>query len=153
LFDSKLVQVVIAKVRTEKAPGIDGVTAEHVLNCRPTTTLHLLILFNAILKHNYVPAEFGIGVTVPLLKGDNLDRSNIDNYKAITISPVLSKIFEHCLSFCFNHYFETSDFQCGFKAKVGCNKALFCSALLFSILLVMDKKFPLLQFIGYGKSV
>ena len=58
------------------------------------------------------------------LKDDNLDRSNIDNYRAIMISPVLSKIFEHCLLFRFNHYFETSDLQCGFKAKVGCNEAV-----------------------------
>ena len=90
LFDSELVQVAIAKIRTGKAPGIDGVTAEHVLNCHPTISLHLLTLFNAIVKHNYVPAEFGFGVTIPLLKDDNVDRSNIDNYRAITISPVLS---------------------------------------------------------------
>ena len=37
---------------------------------------------------------------------------------------MLSKIFRHCLLFRFNHYFETSDLQCGFKAKVGCNEAL-----------------------------
>ena len=30
LFDSELVQVAIAKIRTGKAPGIDGVTAEHL---------------------------------------------------------------------------------------------------------------------------
>jgi len=83
-------KVAIAKIRTGKAPGIDGVTAEHVLNCHPTISLHLLTLFNAIVKHNYVPAEFGFGVTIPLLKDDNVDRSNIDNYRAITISPVLS---------------------------------------------------------------
>ena len=78
MFDSEL-QVAIAKIRTGKAPGIDGATAEHVINCHLTTSLHLLTVFNAIVKHNYVTAEFRIGVTIPLLKDDNLDRSSIDN--------------------------------------------------------------------------
>jgi len=48
----------------------------------------------------------------------------MDNYRAITISPVLSKIFENCLLSHFSSYFVTSDLQCGFKSKVGCNDAL-----------------------------
>ena len=79
-----------------KAPSIDGVTAEHVLHCHPTVSLRLLTLFNAVLKHSYVPPESCIGITIPLFKDSNLDSSNIDNYRPITISPVLSKIFENC---------------------------------------------------------
>jgi len=67
------------------------------------------------MKHSYVPSEFGIGITIPLLKDNNLDGSNMDNYRAITISPVLSKIFENCLLSRFSSYFVTSDLQCGFK--------------------------------------
>ena len=59
--------------------------------------------------------------------------SDIDNYRAITISPVLSKICENCLLSRFNRYFETSDLQCGFKAKAGCSEALslLCSTVQY----------------------
>ena len=53
------------------------------------------------------------------------------NYRAITISPTISKIFEQCLLLRFNCYYSTSELQCGFKAKVGCNEALamFCNTV------------------------
>lgn len=91
LFDCDTVEMAIAKLKIGKAPGIDGVMAEHVLNCHHSLSLHLQALFNAIMKHSYVPSEFGIGITIPLLKDSNLDGSNMYNYRAITISPVLSK--------------------------------------------------------------
>jgi len=114
----------IAKLKIGKALGIDGVMAEHVLNCHHSLSLHLQALFNAIMNHSYVPSEFGIGITIPLLKDNNSDGANMDNYRAITISPVLSKIFENCLLSRFSSYFVTSDLQCGFKSKVSCNSAL-----------------------------
>ena len=51
-----------------KAPGVDGVMAKHVLYSHKSISLHLLILFTAIIVHKYVSSEFGIGRTVPLLK-------------------------------------------------------------------------------------
>ena len=98
--------------------------AEHVLYCNPLISLHILVLFNAIIKHGYVPAEFGFGVVMRLLKDDSLDSTNMDNYRGITLSPVLSKIFEKCLLLHFNDYFFTSDLQCGLKRNVGCTDAL-----------------------------
>jgi len=129
LLDSELVRAAIAKLKCGKAPGIDGVTAEHVLHCHPTVSLPLL--FNAMLKHSYVPPEFCIGITIPLLKDSNFDSSKIENFRAITISPVPSKIFENCLPSRFNRYFETSVLQCGFKRKTGCSEALslLCSSV------------------------
>jgi len=84
------------------------------------------VLFNAIIKHGYVPAEFEIGVVIviPLLKDDSLDSTNMDNYRGIILSTVLSQIFENCLLLCFNDYFFMSDLQCGFKHNVSCKDAL-----------------------------
>jgi len=40
---------------------------------------------------------------------------------------------ENCLLSRFNRYFETSDLQCGFKAKAGCSEALslLCSTVQY----------------------
>jgi len=137
LIDGSMVETAIHKLKTGKAPGVDGITAEHVLNSNPLISLHLLALFNAIIKHSYVPAEFGFGLTIPLLKDVTFDGSSLDNYRAITISPTISKIFEQCLLLLFNCYFSTSELQCGFKAKVGVMKLWLCSVILLSILPVM----------------
>jgi len=81
----------------------------------------------------YVPSEFGICLTIPLLKNESLDSSIMDNYRAITLNPVVYKIFEHCLLSQFNDYLVTSKLQCGFKPSVGCNKALamFCDTVQY----------------------
>jgi len=47
--------------------------------------------------HRYVPNQFGRGISIPLVKDKHGDLNNSNNYRAITISPVISKIFESCL--------------------------------------------------------
>jgi len=39
-----MVETAIHKLKTGKAPGVDGITAEHVLNSNPLISLHLLAL-------------------------------------------------------------------------------------------------------------
>jgi len=41
------------------------------------------------------------------------------------LNPVISKLFEHCLLHIFNSYLHTSSAQFGFKARSGCNKAIY----------------------------
>ena len=53
------------------------------------------------------------------------DLSNMNNYRGITISSTMSKIFEMCLMLLFGDFLLTHDLQVGFKKKVGCNHALY----------------------------
>jgi len=39
-----------------------------ITNAHPSVVIHLIKLFNLILKHSYVPNAFGKGVVVPLIK-------------------------------------------------------------------------------------
>ena len=48
------------------------------------------------------------------------------NYRGITISPILSKLFEHALKDVFADHLHTSSYQFGFKAKNSTNHAIFC---------------------------
>ena len=75
--------MVIAKLKIGKALGIDGVMAEHVLNCHHSLSLHLQALFNAIMNHSYVPSEFGIGITIPLLKDNKKDKKDIETLEKV----------------------------------------------------------------------
>jgi len=66
--------------------------------CLPLLCVLLSFLISMMLKFSYVPDAFGIGTVIPLLKGDDSDPTVCDNYRAITISPCISKVFELCLS-------------------------------------------------------
>jgi len=70
-----------------KAPGLDGLTVEHIVNCHPIITVELTSLFNYMLQLGYVPDVFGTGVILPLIKNTSGDTGSSDNYCGITLSP------------------------------------------------------------------
>ena len=77
-----------------------------------------------MLMHGNVPKKFGLGIIIPVEKGATLDSSKSDNYRGITLSSNLSKLFEMCLLELYGSYLLTSDLQFGFKKGLGCSHAL-----------------------------
>ena len=47
-----------------------------------------------------------------------------DDFRGITISPVLAKVFENCFLVCFKSMLISADNQSGFKKGIGCNHAI-----------------------------
>jgi len=81
-----------------KAAGLDKLTTEHLVHSHPVLFAILAKLFNIIMLAGYVPYGFRLSYTVPLPKVKNVSSTNaVDNYRAISISPILSKIFERCI--------------------------------------------------------
>ena len=98
--------------------------SEPILYSHPIISHVLSKLFRAMLIHGYVPHAFGSGIIIPLLKDASLDKTNMDNYRAITLSPVISKLFELYLMDIMHDFLYTSELQFGFKAKRGCRDAI-----------------------------
>ena len=71
------------------------------------------------------PIISGVGVMIPIIKDKNGDASSIDNYRGITLSSNISKLFEMCLLDLYDSYLYSSDLQFGFKKRVGCNSAIY----------------------------
>lgn len=125
-FDAELVENVISSMKRGKAACFDSLTAEHLQHCHPLLPGVLAKLFNWMLQVGYVPAQFGLSYTVPLLKGNTCSKNlSVDDFRGISISPVLSKVFEHCILQRFDTFFGTSDNQFGFKKSVGCSHAIY----------------------------
>ena len=61
-------------------------------------------VFSAMLIHGVVPSLFGLGIILPLIKGHNLDSSASENYRGITLSAHISKIFEMCILEIYSNY-------------------------------------------------
>ena len=115
----------IRVLKMGKACGYDGITAEHIIYSHPLIVLLLSILFNAIVRYAYVPDSFAKGVIIPILKNNELDDTTIENYRGITLSCVVSKLFEKCIMGMFKDYLYSSELQFGFKGDVGCSDAIF----------------------------
>jgi exonuclease III len=122
----ELVDKMIYNLKNGKAASSDNLTAEHIKHCHPIIVSLLTKLFNIMLSLGYVPNSFGIGLTVPIPKCDTGSKlCSTEDYRGITVSPVISKIFEHCLLFKFDKYLISSDSQFGFKKNNGVNHALY----------------------------
>ena len=125
-IDVELVNFAVNKLHAGKAAGLDLLQAEHLTNSHPILYKILSLLYNIIMKSGYVPCKFGQGLLIPIPK-DSGARGilKVSQFRGITISPVLSKVFEHCILKLYKSYFYSSDRQFGFKKKIGCNHAIF----------------------------
>ena len=114
-----------ASLKLNKSPGHDGVTAEHILYGGHHLQVHLTLLFNAMLRHSYVPHELGRGIIIPLLKDKCVDSSKLDAYRGITLCSTIAKLFELVLLDQYHDQLCSDDLQFGFKKQSGCAHALF----------------------------
>ena len=127
-FDAELVETVFSKLNRGKAAGLDGISTEHVIFCHPLLPAVLAKLFNFMIHTGHVPPSFGMSYTVPVPKNNANGYSKaltVDDFRGISISPILSKIFEHCILDRYCEYFVTSDNQFGFKRKSSCAHAIY----------------------------
>lgn len=126
LLSVELVDHSLTMLKCGKSAGIDKLTAEHLRNAHPILVQVLTKLMNIMILFEYVPDGFGIGIIVPIPKGQ-LGRSNVctDDFRGISINPIISKLFEYCLLSIFSEYLVTSEMQFGFKANSSCSKALY----------------------------
>ena len=127
-FDAELVERVINAMQRGKAAGLDGITAEHLQFAHSLLPTVLSKLFNLILMAGRVPENFCTSYTVPLLKGSISAMSKTlcaNDFRGISISPTISKVFEHCIFKRYESYLTSDNNQFGFKKGSGCTKALF----------------------------
>ena len=103
--------------------------AEHIFNAPLPFFKRLESLFNAMLLHGFVPSQFQKGTIVPLVKDRNGDKGDLNNYRGITIAPIISKVFEHALNIVFQSSLSSSTHQFGFKKKSSTSLAVHCLKL------------------------
>ena len=125
-IDDELIGIAIGKLHAGKACGLDNLQTEHLTHSHPVVKQLLAALFNLMLRVGYVPSDFGRGLLIPIPK-DSSSRGimKVKQFRGITISPVISKIFEHCLLTLYGHFLYSSDRQFSFKKHLGCPHAIF----------------------------
>ena len=119
------VELCLSKLKLGKAGGPDDLCSEHIQYAHPSLVLHLVYFFRFMFFHGLVPDDFGAGTIIPLVKDKTGDINDINNYRGITLIPVISKLFELVLLNLCESLLYTDNLQFGFKRNIGCNNALF----------------------------
>ena len=87
----------VCSMKKEKCADDRLIHEEHFFYA-PLTLFHRLHhLFNGMIMHGHVPSQFKKGTIVPIVKDRAGDKGDLNNYRGITIAPIISKIFEHAL--------------------------------------------------------
>ena len=93
-FTQKEVEFAIKKLHKKKACGYDGISTEHILYAGDAIRRLLTILFNQIVKLEYVPVNFRRGTQIPLYKGKKANNLVTDSFRGITLLTNFNKIYE-----------------------------------------------------------
>ena len=88
---------IISSLPNAKSASIDNLTYEHIKYGGKVLTECLVQLFNAIIQAEQVPKSFKEGITVTLHKGSGKPKTDPNNYRAISLLPVIFKLFEKML--------------------------------------------------------
>ena len=126
VIDTELVSSVISRLQGGKAPDIAGLTSEHLVYSHPSVSVVLCKLFKLIMQRRHVPVGFRLSYIVPIpkIKDTRTKSMSCNDFRGIAISPIVSKVFEHCVLDKFRTCFSSSESQFGFKKGLGCRNAI-----------------------------
>jgi len=129
LFDNasvEMIDCIVAEMKHGIAADIHNISIEHIQKAHPVIILLLVKLFNCMMAYGIVPSAFGEGLCVPIPKVGAIQAAmSKEDFRGITISPTISKIFEKTILKLFGKYFDSNECQFGFKKNFNCSYAIF----------------------------
>lgn len=91
-FSEVEVEKAVAKLNGNSAPGPDGITAKTIKLMAKHLVSPLTSLFNSCLRSSVFPRVLKVSKIVPIFKQGS--KRSISNYRPISLTPTLAKIFE-----------------------------------------------------------
>ena len=115
---TSMVNKLLTRLKRGKAPGPDGITAEHLLyGLSPALLEALSRLLTLCLSDGSVPSSFLSSTVVPLLKHSGLDHEVLENYRPISLTTTTSKLLEMVLLDELRISFKPHALQFGFETN------------------------------------
>lgn len=119
----------IKSLKTKKSPGIDCISNEHLKYGGKYLIRHLSALFNYMIQYEYLPNVYRCGMIIPIYKQNGKDKKDPVNYRGITLTSCLGKLFEKILMTRIQKYLDKISFphpyQFGFRKKAGAISAAY----------------------------
>ena len=115
------------ELSSSSSPGHVGIHTK-VIKAMPEIFCPILQqLFNCCLELRKIPEDWKIAVVTPLYKNKG-DKTDMNNYRAISVLSPIAKIFEKLLAKQISFYFENNKIffrgQHGFRSGYSCQTAL-----------------------------
>lgn len=111
------IDTIIKQLKTDSAPGLDGITNSLLKEIRTHVVAPLTHVFNISLSTGVFPSSWKIAAITPIYKSGNSDDPK--NYRPISLLPTISKILEKIVNKRLVNYLESnnllSDRQFGFR--------------------------------------
>ncbi len=110
--------------------GFDGLHSNHFKLCGKDTVSFLSRMFSSFISHGYIPHEMLQGEIRPIIKDKmgKIDDSN--NYRPITISSNMLKLFEYCFVGHLKNSLPINNRQFGFRK---CTSTIMAAAIIKEI--------------------
>ena len=86
----------IQRLKKKKAPGIDGILGEFLIEAGNGILLPLLDLFNAVKNSKQPPKQWN-EVIITMIYKNKGSRKSLTNYRGIFLASVVSKVFERMI--------------------------------------------------------
>ena len=120
------VLLAVNELKNTSSCGVDGISSSLVKNIIFSIVHILEFIFNFCLEKGVFPDKLKIGTVKPLHKKDS--RTDLNNYRPITLLNTFSKIFEKIIKVRLLNYFDRTNFldkrQFGFIKNSSTEKAL-----------------------------
>jgi len=97
LISGEEIDSAIKRVKSNKAPGLNGLNPEIIKRLWRVDKEVLLILFNSCLRKSSFPGLWKQAELKPILKDIQKDSALIKSYRPIALLPVLGKLFERII--------------------------------------------------------
>jgi len=109
----------VKSLKKNKATGVDNLPAQMLKDCADSIAKPLQHIVNLSLQTGTVPTEWKTAKIVPIYKSGNM--SKVENYRPISVLPVLSKVLEKAVHNQLSTYLEQNEllnkFQFGYRSK------------------------------------
>ena len=91
-FTCDEIECAIDALKSHKSPGMDSIPAEFIKSCKNTLAETITIALNYMIEHRDFPQTWASGIRSAVFK--NGQRCQVNNFRGITILPMMEKIFE-----------------------------------------------------------
>lgn len=113
------VQTLLSKLLTNKACGIDGISAKLLKDASSVISFPLTCIFNKSLSSGIFPDSWKTAKVFPIYKGN--EKNDANNYRPISVLPILAKVFEKLVFDQLYSYLTENNiltkFQSGFRSN------------------------------------
>ncbi len=97
-----------------KSDGEEGLSSDHIINGPKLLTVLLTSVFNCMVVHGVSPYSMLNGTMISIPKGKRKLLCCSENYRSITLSSIIGKVFDWVLLITEKNVLNSSDLQFDF---------------------------------------